>query len=223
VVHLMLATTAALLVLTYAAVWPADVGAFSGLQVFVAEWEMNDLIFNKVYLGLDRLMGVELQEEIVSWFGDHWPRRVATADAKDQLAVPPAYLITYLLVGLVLGLFVLWLAARREWRTAPESAFGSSLFYALAVLFLLSPTANPWYLVWAVPFLPWARQFSWFLLTGLVLQYYLRFWFWYQYPEQVPGTQMDGREFFNEVWLWVEYVPFFILLVWELLRRKGEP
>ncbi len=223
-VLLLLATTTAVLFVAYAAVWPADpgdlgddLGAFSGLQVFVVEWEMNAAIFNKVYLGMDRLLGDESQEQIVHLFGEHWPRRVATALVADDLAVPPAYLLGYLLSGLTLGLLVLWLATRRT-----PAWFLEGTFYALVALFLLSPTANPWYLLWAVPFLPWCRQFAWFVLTGLVLQYYVRFWFLYHYPEGalVPCTSMEGREFFNEVWVWVEYVPFFVLLVWELARRK---
>jgi hypothetical protein len=97
----------------------------------------------------------------------------------------------------------------------------TGVFYTLAVLFLFSPTCNPWYFLWAIPFLPWARQASWFLLPLVVLQYYLRFWFVYHYPPgaPVPGTDLDGQAFFDDVWVWFEYVPFLMVLAGEMLWR----
>jgi hypothetical protein len=237
----------------YLAVWPhaepvdgSGVTPFSGVKVFVAEWEMNDLIFHQLYRLVDRVLGAELQAKIEAAGGEYWPRRVATADPAKGVPVPPAYLLALLLSGLTLAAFTIWLDLRgkdERGRMKHENQVSSSfilhpssfaprstvflegVFYSLAALFLLSPAANPWYFIWAVPFLPWARQFAWFVLSGLVLQYYLRFWFLYHYPDggpPVPGTTMDGFDFFNEVWLWVEYVPFLALLLVELIRQRRQ-
>jgi hypothetical protein len=223
-----LALAGALLGGTYLAVWPRPAGTpepgsspVKGLQVFLAEWEMNDPIFHTTFAGLDRALGEERQRRWVEACQPWWPHRVATAPEADRVAVAPAFVLTLAVMGVVLCGVVGRLALRR-W-PAGESPWGEGVFAALAAAFLLSPTANPWYFVWAVPFLPWARLRAWFLLPGLVLQYYLRFWFAYHYdgPESsVAGTGLDGLDFFDQVWVWVEYGPFFVLCGVEAWRRR---
>jgi hypothetical protein len=233
---------------TYLLVWPEPrvhtPTPFRGLQVFLTEWEMNDLLFRCAYRGVDLLLGPTMQDHWIQNYYAWWPHRTATADPTERIPIQPAFVLTYLLLAGLVAAFVLWLALR-PWPAprarvngrvmsgggAPDHPPADSyliegVFSTLAVLFLLSPTANPWYLLWALPFLPWARQASWFLLPGLVLQYYLRFWFIYHYPAggpAVPGTNLDGYAFFDQVWLWVEYLPFFLLLLVEclaMLRRS---
>ena len=84
------------------------------------------------------------------------------------------------------------------------------VFIIMALVFLLSPVQNPWYLCWVLPFLcifPWR---SWILLTGLVGLYYLEFYFDYQ----------DLRQYIP--WIpWFEYLPFYLLLAWELLKKRN--
>jgi hypothetical protein len=121
-----------------------------------------------------------------------------------------------------------------DFKSVPRSEadhFLRGCFAVLITLFLLGPTANPWYLLWAIPFLPWVRLWSWFLLPGIVIQYYLRFWFEYHWPSSqsvqgqwlvfppVPGTSFSGNEFFDSVWLWAEYLPFYLVLCGELWSR----
>jgi len=83
------------------------------------------------------------------------------------------------------------------------------IFIIMALVFLLSPVQNPWYLCWVLPFLcifPWR---SWILLTGLVGLYYLEFYFDYQ----------DMRQYIS--WIpWFEYTPFYLLLGWEFMKLK---
>ncbi len=83
------------------------------------------------------------------------------------------------------------------------------IFIIMALVFLLSPVQNPWYLCWVLPFLcifPWR---SWILLTGLVGLYYLEFYFDYQ----------DMRQYIS--WIpWFEYLPFYLLLGWEFWKTK---
>jgi hypothetical protein len=80
-----------------------------------------------------------------------------------------------------------------------QSHWFATTFTALAWLFLLLPTGNPWYFLWALPWLIWARQTAWYLLPGLLAQYYLYFWFFYHYPEggtDVLGTGWPGLPIF---------------------------
>lgn len=99
-------------------------------------------------------------------------------------------------------------------------------FLALAWLFLLLPTGNPWYFLWALPWILWTRQQSWYLLPGLLAQYYLYFWFVYHHPGNEPGvwhTGLPGYKFFHKVWVWLEYAPFFVCLLLEWLASKKRP
>jgi hypothetical protein len=63
---------------------------------------------------------------------------------------------------------------------------------------------------------------SWFLLPGLALLYYLRFWLEYQaLPDDVAIRAARARFDFGVVWF--EFVPFFAALLVESVRRRPEP
>ena len=90
--------------------------------------------------------------------------------------------------------------------------FVRGLFWIMALVFLLSPVQNPWYLCWVVPFLCVFPARSWITLTGLVGLYYLDFYFDYQ----------EMQEF--TPWIpWVEYLPFYILLALEFRKNQNQP
>lgn len=79
-----------------------------------------------------------------------------------------------------------------------------SVFVVLGGLLLLSPVGNPWYFLWIMPLLCVFPLRSWLLLSGLLGLYYLSFYFIYH---RTPET-------FRWI-IWLEYVPFYALLVWE--------
>jgi hypothetical protein len=92
----------------------------------------------------------------------------------------------------------------------------SLLFSTLAWFWMLSPTLNPWYWTWALPFVLFARNRGWFLVSALVLLYYLRFWFAYQWgSEPVMGTRYAGEAFFHYVVVWCEHLPWMLLVAVE--------
>ena len=80
----------------------------------------------------------------------------------------------------------------------------------MALVFLLSPIQNPWYLCWVVPFLCFFPSRSWILLTGLVGLYYIDFYFDYQ--EIQSWTKWTP---------WFEYLPFYLLLIWDLCNKNN--
>ena len=85
-----------------------------------------------------------------------------------------------------------------------------NIFLVMVLVFLLSPVQNPWYLCWTVPFLCIFHSRSLIFLTGLIGLYYLDFYLDYQ-----DITQYS-------VWVaWLEYTPFYVYLLWELLRSKN--
>jgi hypothetical protein len=94
----------------------------------------------------------------------------------------------------------------------------------LAWFWLLSPTQNPWYWIWALPWVAFARSRAWLAVSGLTLIYYLRFWLNCHWPEEpVAGTGYRGTLFFDFVIAWLEFAPWFVWLAidWWLHRPAG--
>ena len=235
---------------------PTSRTPFTGLTIFLTQWEMNDAIFHWTRRGLEWLLPTDWREWITRW--SYWPR--CPPDTPEELAhrtawtalgggllagelrrfalvpVSPAFVLAYSVHALVYLGLVGWLVRRTLRQLRPttdprtqsaslenQSHWFATTFTALAWLFLLLPTGNPWYFLWALPWLIWARQTAWYLLPGLLAQYYLYFWFFYHYPEggtDVLGTGWPGYRFFHEVWVWIEYAPFFAGWLIEMWYRK---
>jgi hypothetical protein len=99
--------------------------------------------------------------------------------------------------------------------------FLEAAFLTLAWFWLLSPTQNPWYWIWALPLLPFARGRAWFAVSGLVFIYYLRFWLLYHWPAQgILGTRYNGPLFFDFVMTWIEFGPWLLWLGATALGRR---
>jgi hypothetical protein len=109
-------------------------------------------------------------------------------------------------LGLLAG-WVLWLA-RRPAVSGEELA--ERMLLAVAGLFLLSPAQFPWYTLWMLPLLALRPRGSLLLLIGLMPLYYLNFYFYARGQNAV----------FNQGIVWLEYVPVWILLIRETVRRK---
>jgi len=118
--------------------------------------------------------------------------------------------VANLVVAVLLGCSVLAFLSYYEVRE--DRLFLWVNFLVLGMLFLLSPVGNPWYFLWLVPFLCVFPLRSWLLLSGLLGLYYLWFYFVYR---GAAGT-------FRWV-LWLEYLPFYSLLVWEWLKKRENP
>lgn len=95
-----------------------------------------------------------------------------------------------------------------------------ALFRTLAWFFLLLPTQNPWYWIWAMPFVPFALSRVWLPLSGLVPAYYLRFRLGYHWPDTpVPPTTYPGKLFFDFVVTWIEFGPWLVWPACSAVRR----
>lgn len=216
---------------TLLVMWPmitweeSDAGnAASGLQTFARRWEINDFLF---LVAIENLKPTDtLGDQPEAWFSVvPYAWRRAIIDKTAPYVSTPRQFIPHLIGrALLLAVFtgiVCWLCVRL-YRDPSGERFLESAFLTLAWFWLLSPTQNPWYWVWAVPLLPFARGRAWFALSGLVLIYYLRFWFGYQSPEsEVAGTGYRGLVFFDLVVSWFEYLPFFLWLAIGAIRTKN--
>jgi len=164
---------------------------FSGLKAYATRWQQNDSIFAL----------------LVGFFG---------LFAESKGPVPFSYdlpsLLAKITVACFLGVVMLYLLF---WRKEPENpepkAVLEPLFIIMALVFLLSPVQNPWYLCWVVPFLCIFPCRAGILLTGLVGLYYLDFYFDYQDINQYTP------------WIpWFEYIPFYLFLGWEINLRYSK-
>ena len=58
-------------------------------------------------------------------------------------------------------------------------------------------------------------------MSGVVLVYYLRFWFLYQFPNSpVAGTPYAGAAFFDYIVTWCEFGPWLACLILDHARRR---
>jgi len=170
---------------------------FDGLKAYSLYWQSNDSIFACLVFIFQNLPG-DLSN--ISFFSNPLP-----------------ILLSKLTVVCVLMGVLIWLLLKKTSLVENPQTFLKQLFILMALVFLLSPIQNPWYLCWVVPFLCLFPLRSWILLTGFVGLYYIDFYFDYQ--EIQSWTKWTP---------WVEYLPFYFLLVWDffnknkMLEKQGE-
>ena len=116
--------------------------------------------------------------------------------------------ISRVLVGGVVTFLAIWLP--RTMASDSKQVWDRCLLI-LAAVFLLSPTGFPWYYLWVVPFLTINPRPSLLLLNSMLPLYYLLYYY------RARGTP----ETFDNVVIWVEYLPFWGLAMWEWLSSTG--
>ncbi len=104
------------------------------------------------------------------------------------------------------SLLLIWLA----YAIIAKTDVVTKLFRAIGGYIVLTTTLFPWYLVWVLPFAVQSLSKPFLLLTGtILLSYHLHF-----------GLYLSGT-WFDQLWLrLLTYLPFYVLLIWQPLRRK---
>ena len=162
---------------------------FDGLKAYSLYWQSNDSIFSCLVFIFNNLTG-ELSN--ISFFSNPLP----------------IFLSKLTVVCILMGVLI-WLLLKNTSLSEDPKTFLKQLFILMALVFLLSPIQNPWYLCWVVPFLCLFPLRSWILLTGLVGLYYLDFYFDYQ---EIQSWK---------IWIpWIEYLPFYLLLILDLQNKN---
>lgn len=204
----------------------------TGLSIFLKYWEMNDFIFMNT---VENLKPPSLQSRKDVWFSvmPEEPREGLSDFVQRNFEVDPQiapfmtarFLLTTIFVIVAIGL-ALWAMRRNH-----PHAFCRAAFLTLAWFWLLAPTQNPWYWLWALPLIPFAKNRTWYLMSGILFIYYLRFWFEYhctgvsateslsiELPQWASKfSQYQGIDFFDFVVTWLEYLPWYLLLISETL------
>jgi hypothetical protein len=194
-----------------------------GLKRFLARWEMNDFLFLIVIENLKTADAVRAGQK--AWFSIY-PENVRESIVSSVTACievdrwGAAFLVARGVTLAYYALVFVWLL-QRCWRATAPTVWAESVFLALAWFWLLSPTLNPWYWTWVLPFLALARSRVWLAMSGCVLLYYLRFWLIYQFPQTpVLDTPYAGAPFFDLVVTWIEFGPWFVCLWLGWLRTR---
>ena len=117
----------------------------------------------------------------------------------------PAYRIARRVTVGMFALFYLWICWK-IYRTKGAEDFAGLLFLIMGIFFFLQPTQNPWYWLWAMPFVCLAKNRGWLFVSMALFVYYLRFWF-EEYNEVYPlfGVNYTGIHFFDHCVVWVEF------------------
>jgi hypothetical protein len=118
----------------------------------------------------------------------------------------------YKIFAVIILLYVIYDQLRKSTFKAPEVGILpiSASFVITATFLLLTPTLHPWYIIWIIPFLIFIPNWSWLLFTFLVqISYHVL------HDYQSLGVWQE------QTWILVlEYVPFYIILIWEYLDRR---
>lgn len=188
----------------------------AGLSTFMGTWQMNDLLFMIVH--------ENLKPDSNAWFS------VISDKAKRSLIQPvrerlhrsesqTAFLVARGATASMHLMIVVCLMMKAWQASVPQLL--NLAFLSVAWFWLLLPTLNPWYLIWAMPLLPFARLRCWLMLSGCVFAYYLRFWLERSFSSQcIVGTNYCGADFFAYVVVWCEFLPFGVLLILETARKR---
>ena len=230
----------------------------SGLSLFIKYWEMNDFIFMNT---VENLKPSSLGSRKDAWFSvfpekpretlsefvvdnfltsdDHATEEEARIERQNARGIAPFLTTRFILttIFIIVALLLAFWAAKQD----DSLAFCRAAFLTLAWFWLLAPTQNPWYWLWALPLIPFAKNKTWYLMSGLLFIYYIRFWFEYHFtgvtvadsltqwlsielPSWASGiSRYQGVDFFDFVVTWLEYLPWFLLLSFETiwgLRRN---
>jgi hypothetical protein len=184
---------------------------------------MNDFLF---MMALENLLPADAQREgRRPWFSvvPQTPREALIGPLAERTGGDrwqAAFFVARAVSLLATVAIAAWCVGRTL-RNPGVAVWLESAFLTLAWFWFLSPTLNPWYWTWALPLLAFARSRVWLATSGVVLLYYLRFWFIYQFPDTpLAGTPYSGAAFFDFVVTWCEFGPWLAGLIVSLVIRR---
>lgn len=183
-----------------------------GIEAFLESWEMNDLLFMCVVENLK----LEHETHLTPWFVivDNRTRRSVRAWFENFATKPlTAFVVARAITVGIFGLLVLW-TLYGFLKLPTSKQFLNLTFLTIAWFWFLSPTQNPWYWAWAMPFVIFANSRVWMLVAATTMLYYYRFYVSYH------GPTRSEYVFFDHYFPWFEFTPILVFLVCEWCFRR---
>jgi hypothetical protein len=102
--------------------------------------------------------------------------------------------------GIIVGLLIFGLWQSRASAQDDLSRL-KAFFLIIGALIIFSPTVDPWYIIWIIPFICFFPNMGWLVLSGSSVMAYCYYW--------------QNKDFW---WIrTVEYAPFYIFLIGSML------
>jgi len=205
VVPILFTILVALLYLPY-----ADVGdkLFSGLAVYTAKWQNNSSVFALLTHGIQSI----LPEQWIIRFMLAPQNLTPTPEASETMGLDLALLLSKIIVVVIFGSLLLYflIRLRKDMRRQGQVWFFKLALILFGAVMILNPTVHPWYLCWLAPLLAIVPNRAFLLFTGLVM---LSYWTLNDYAS--TGIWRES------VWIrYIEYVPFYVLLILEGVQHQ---
>jgi hypothetical protein len=163
-------------------------------------------------IGLKMYSGLLYVVNTTFFNGSVFPGVVAMLTWTDLLANPgfAAQLVVYCIYAIVL----LW-AFLLSFRHQVNSIELMKVCFLLGgTVLLLNRTFFPWYVVWILPFVVFYTSRSWLLLSGSIFLSYLKY-------DALPPPPYEGVDPATALVIdLMQYLPFYILLAYELLTKR---
>jgi alpha-1,6-mannosyltransferase len=171
----------------------------AGIISYANRWEFNGFLY-KIFLYIYDIVGFVPQQ----LFSLNYNGRV------EDFYITGAFY--YKLIAFI-AIFVILIDQFKKLKMTENFKgvnYLQSSFFVCAAILLLSPTLYPWYLIWLIPFLVFLPNWSWLLFTMLIqLSYYI-----------LQGYHTNGVWQESNIILFVQYLPFYSLLIFEYLDKR---
>ncbi len=199
-----------LVVMLYLPYVDAGGGLFSGLLTYSEKWQFNDSIFALIFEKIKPMLPESLIYLLMLLPYGYYPDATTLHTRGIDLALNISKIIVGLIFSGVFFYFVKRLQTDLQREGQPWIAKLGLIL--MGSFFLLSPTLQPWYLCWLLPFLVISPNRAWLLLTGLI-----GFSYWTLIEYAKSGIWQEP------LWVkFVEYAPFYFILISDYLKSRRQ-
>ena len=203
-------------------------GAKEGLSSFLARWRMNDVIFTVCMENARPARERNVNQPWYVFVPNSVRLRLDRVIREAGFSNFPSFFVARILTGgvfCVVYLTVVWCIVKEGYgkgASASAHRFVQHVFAIIASFFFLQPTQNPWYWVWAMPFVALARNRGWLIVPACLFVYYSRFWFRYHSVSlKFAGHSYFGTGCFDNCVVFFEFLPVVLALtIWPVVRKS---
>jgi hypothetical protein len=183
-----------------------------GLAVFVTHWRMNDAIFSFFYQNVEYDWG----GKDPAWYvfvpnetRTEWCAKLAEVKWANG---NPAYFVARIVTVVLFAVFYFWTLLKIR-KTESADDLAGWLFLIMGVFFFLQPTQNPWYWLWAMPLVCFAKNRGWLFVSTALFVYYMRFCF-EEAGQSYSFLSVNyvGVDFFDHCIVWIELLAIIAVL-----------